>query len=115
MSSSPVAVSIDAAVREAEDLMIDAGVRHLPVMEDGQLVGVVSDRDLASGAGDLVRDVCSIDVYTVKPGAKLDAVLDEMAERRLGCAVVTKKGKVVGIFTAIDACRAFARYLRKRS
>ena len=115
MSTAPVSVSIDATLREAEDLMIDAGLRHLPVLASGELVGVVSDRDLASGVGESVRDVCSLDLYSVKRGAALDEVLDHMAERRLGCAIVTRKGKVVGIFTVTDACRAFAEYLRKRS
>jgi len=115
MSLAPLSVSIDATLREAEDLMIDAGLRHLPVLENGELIGVVSDRDLASGVGERVRDVCSLDVYSVKRGAALDEVLDAMAERRLGCAIVTRKGKVVGIFTATDACRTFAEYLRKRS
>ena len=115
MTRSPVSVSIDATLREAEDLMIDRGVRHLTVMEGDELVGVVSDRDLASGAGATVRDVCSLDVYSVKPKARLDEVLDEMAERRLGCTVVTKGGEAVGIFTATDACRCFAEHLRRQS
>jgi len=115
MTRSPASVSIDASLREAEDLMIDRGVRHLTVLEGDELVGVVSDRDLASGAGASVRDVCSLDVYSVKPRAPLDEVLDEMAERRIGCAVVTKGGEVVGIFTATDACRCFAKHLRRQS
>lgn len=113
MTRSPASVSIDATLREAEGLMIDRGVRHLTVMEGDALAGVVSDRDLASGAGASVRDVCSLDVYSVEPKARLDEVLDEMAGRRIGCTVVTKGGEVVGIFTATDACRCFAEHLRR--
>lgn len=113
MTPAPVSVSIEATLREAEDLMIDRGVRHLPVLEDGGLVGIVSDRDLASGTEGVVRDVCALDLYTVEPDAALDEVLEQMAERRLGCVVVTRGDEVAGIFTAIDACRCFAEQLRK--
>ena len=123
MTAAPLSVPIDATVRSAEDAMIDHDVRHLPVTEDGALVGIVSDRDIAftSNVSDSdladrlrVRDVCSLDVYAVAPEAPLDTVLAEMAERRLGSAVVTEAGKVAGVFTATDACRWFALLLRKR-
>jgi acetoin utilization protein AcuB len=113
MTPAPVSVSIEATLREAEDLMIDRGVRHLPVLENGTLVGVVSDRDLASGSEGVVRDVCALDLYTVEPDAGLDEVLEQMAERQLGCVVVTRGAEVAGIFTATDACRCFAEELRK--
>jgi CBS domain-containing protein len=122
MTTAPLSVAIDATVRAAEDLMIDHDVRHLPVTEEGALVGIISDRDIAftSNVSDSdladrlsVRDVCSLDVYAVAPDAALDTVLTEMAERRLGSAVVAEEGKISGVFTATDACRWFAALLRK--
>jgi acetoin utilization protein AcuB len=124
MTRSPLSVSIDASVRSAEDLMIDNDVRHLPVLEGEDLVGVVSDRDIAftSNVSDStladqlrVRDVCSLDVYAVAPEERLDVVLARMAERRLGSAVVTDGGRIAGVFTATDACRCFADWLRAAS
>jgi predicted transcriptional regulator len=121
MTRSPLAVSIDAAVRVAEDMMIDNEVRHLPVTDSEALVGMLSDRDIAFSSNvsesDLadrlrVRDVCSLDVYAVPPEEPLDAVLSEMARRHLGSAVVTEHGKIAGVFTVTDACRYFAEYLR---
>lgn len=124
MTPSPLTVGIDEPVRIAQDLMIDHEFRHLPVVDSGRLVGIVSDRDIAAVENDaaseelaerlLVRDVCSLECYTVAPGAPLDVVLTEMAERRIGSAVVVEDGKVAGLFTATDACRHFAEFLRAR-
>jgi predicted transcriptional regulator len=121
MTRSPLSVPIDATVRIAEDLMIDNEVRHLPVTDSEDLVGIVSDRDIAFSSNvpesDLadrlrVRDVCSLDVYAVPPDEPLDAVLSEMVRRHLGSVVVTEHGKIAGVFTVTDACRYFAEYLR---
>jgi CBS domain-containing protein len=121
MTRSPVSVPIDAMVSVAEDIMIDNEVRHLPVTDSEALVGIVSDRDIAFSSNvsesDLaerlrVRDVCSLDVYTVAPEEPLDAVLSEMARRHLGSVVITEHGKIAGVFTVTDACRYFAEYLR---
>ena len=124
MTPSPITVEIDAAVRAAQDLMVDHEIRHLPVVEAGRLVGVVSDRDIAAlendarGAGladrSRVREVCSLDHYSVPPEAPLDGVLREMSERRIGSVIVTDSDSVVGVFTATDACRVFAEHLRKQ-
>ena len=122
MTPAPIGISIEETVRVAEDLMIDRQVRHLPVLDGETLVGVISDRDLAfssnaaeSGLAErlTVRDVCSLDVYDVGPDEPLDAVLSEMADRRLGSVLVTKEGRLAGIFTATDACRCFAAHLRE--
>ena len=123
MTSSVLSVDINASVRVAEDIMSDHEVRHLPVTDAEMLVGVLSDRDIAfmsnAGATDLldrlrVRDVCSLDVYSVERDEPLDRVLGEMADRHIGSAIVTDGGKVVGVFTATDACRHFAEFLRSR-
>ncbi len=123
MTSFVISVEIDEPVRVAEDIMIDHEVRHLPVTDSGMLVGVLSDRDIAflSSAGEadmkqllLVRDVCSLDVYSVERDEPLDRVLSEMSERHIGSVIVTDGGKIAGVFTATDACRYFAEYLRSR-
>ena len=123
MTSFVLSVEIDESVRAAEDIMIDHEVRHLAVTDSEMLVGVLSDRDIAfmsnQGDSDLsdrlrVRDVCSLDVYTVERGEPLDRVLSEMADRHIGSAIVTDGGKIAGVFTATDACRHFAEFLRSR-
>jgi CBS domain-containing protein len=123
MTSSVLSVDIDAPVRVAEDIMTDHEVRHLAVTESELLVGVLSDRDIAfmSNAGEpelqdtlRVRDVCSLDVYSVERDEPLDRVAAEMAERHIGSVMVTDAGKVSGVFTATDACRCLAELLRER-
>jgi CBS domain-containing protein len=123
MTSFVLSVEIDELIRVAEDIMTDHEVRHLAVTDSEMLVGVVSDRDIAfvsnEGDADLrdrlrVRDVCSLDVYSVERDEPLDSVLSEMADRHIGSVIVTDAGKAAGVFTATDACRHFAEFLRSR-
>jgi CBS domain-containing protein len=123
MTSFVLSVEIDELVRVAEDIMTDHEVRHLAVTDSEMLVGVVSDRDIAflsnEGDADLrdrlrVRDVCSLDVYSVERDEPLDSVLSEMADRHIGSVIVTDAGKAAGVFTATDACKHFAEFLRSR-
>lgn len=124
MTPFPHSIDIDAPVAAAIDLMKDRRFRHLPVIERGNLRGVLTERDVRSALGrnigfhnaaDLrVRDLFHDDAYTVEADAPLDLVAATMAERHVGSALVTKHGKLVGMFTATDACRALARVLRER-
>jgi len=101
--------------------MAEKQIHHLPVMRAGCLASVISavevERALESrpgqGAGLKVGDVCSPEAYTVDVATPLDEVLDEMTQRRVDCALVVKEGRLVGIFTATDACRALAELLRE--
>jgi acetoin utilization protein AcuB len=91
--------------------MRENGVRHLPVLFGGKLVGVLSQRDLyfvETIAGvdtgiDVIADAMTADVFTVGPEETLREVVRTMAKHRYGSAVVVDHGKVVGIFTATDA------------
>ena len=47
MTADPVSAEADTGVREARDLMLDRGFRHLPVTERGRIVGIISIRDLS--------------------------------------------------------------------
>ena len=99
-------------------------IRHLPVISGGKLAGIVSDRDIKLYLGpDLdypqatetrVRDVYLANPYVVDLNEALDNVLVAMAERHIGSVLVTRDGKLAGLFTATDACRAFAEHLRRQ-
>jgi len=123
MTPFPYSVDLHASYEQASELMGHHNVRHLPVTEDHKVVGVITDRDLTSamdvhtragGTGDLsVRDLYIPDPYVVSVDEPLDNVLLTMAERHIGSAIVTKGGKLVGMFTTVDACRSFGKYLRE--
>jgi acetoin utilization protein AcuB len=106
----------------AHRVMREQHIRHLPVLHQGKLVGVVTDRDLR--LVETLRDVdptkvtvseaMTSDVYTVSPDTALDEVVGAMAKSKYGSAVVVDHGHVVGIFTTVDACSAFADLLSTR-
>ena len=54
------------------------------------------------------------DAYIVDLDTRLDEVLAHMAEHHLGSAIITREGKLVGVFTTTDACRHFAEHLREQ-
>ena len=121
MTPFPYSVDVEAPVSEAERFMREHKIRHLPVMAKGVLKGVVSDRDIKLMLGPdfaypnprelKVGNVMIEDCYIVDLATPLHAVLRHMAEHRLGSALVTRRGKLVGVFTSTDACRAFADHL----
>jgi acetoin utilization protein AcuB len=120
MTTAPIVIEPAEYLDQAERIMSRERVRHLPVVEGGRLVGLLSDRDLKLALGSqraeveelTVADVARPDPYRVEGGAALADVLDQMAERRLGSVVVCAGERVVGVFTATDACRLLARRLR---
>jgi CBS domain-containing protein len=123
MTPFPWAVEADAPLRLARERMVEHGIRHLPVARRGELVGVLTDRDLKRALDPslglppknelFVEDVMVHEAYVVETTVPLEQVLQEMADRHIGCALVTREGKLSGIFTSTDACRAFAAHLRR--
>jgi acetoin utilization protein AcuB len=118
MSVAPQTVTRDRTLGEAKALMIERGFRHLPVVDENAIVGVLSLREVelvmaASGPdGDMltVESAMTPEPYIVTPDAHLDEVAAEMASRRCGCAIVVDRTSVVGVFTTVDALRALARF-----
>ena len=117
MTPFPYWVDIESPVARARAMMQEHAIRHLPVMEGGNLVSVLGERELQHAAerseADLhVRDVCERGPYVVELFEPLDRVLYHMAEHSLDSVLVTKDGKLAGIFTVSDACRHFGKLLR---
>jgi acetoin utilization protein AcuB len=112
MTRHPHSIRIDEKLATAARMMAKLGVRHLPVLEGGTLVGVLSDRDLklAGKGGDQLKvsDVCIDEPYSVDVDTSLFVVAQTMADKRIGSTIVLEGGKLAGIFTAVDACRALA-------
>lgn len=122
MTTTPFAINSDATLAEAMDVMQDKHIRHLPVVKNGKVYGLISDRDLKSifsyaGANPKalkVGDICNDEPYLTKPDALINEVAQEMATRKVGSAVVLDNGKLVGIFTATDACQALSDICESR-
>ena len=120
MTPFPYAIPVDATLAEAGRMMAEHEVHHLPVIDgDHEIVGILSNLDLMAvtkgkrqGHGMRVSEVCTKDVYIVDLEEPIDNVVLTMAERHIGSAVITRHGKLAGIFTWVDACRCFGEVLR---
>lgn len=124
MTPFPYFVELEAPLGEARLIMLQHHVRHLPVVRGHDLVGIITDRDIKLllgpelGSPDpselTVEDAYVDDCYSVDLDTRLIDVLAEMARRHIGAAIITKAGRLAGIFTSEDACRAFAEHLAKQ-
>jgi len=123
MTTSPIAIEAKESMASATSLMEKQGIRHLPVVNKGELVGLISDRDIkmASAIEGVdpesvpVLDACQERVYQVDPNTLLSDVASTMAQKHYGSALVVSNGKLVGIFTTVDACRALHDVLKTRT
>ena len=124
MTTTPTTVSPKMPVLEARDLMAKGRFRHLLVVEDGSLMGVVTDRDirlnLPSQATSLsvwelnyllarlsVGTVMTKAVVMVEPTREAVEAARLMLEHKIGCLAVTDGDRLVGILTESDFLRAF--------
>ncbi len=115
-------VEVDQTLADVHRIMNGARVRHLPVVEDGVLVGLVSQRDLhlvetLAGVDPLevgVDEAMTREVLAVTPDTPLAWVVVEMLSRGRGSAVVAVQGQVAGIFTRSDALRVLRVLLEER-
>ena len=123
MTTLPLAVESSAKLSMAHQIMHDNKVRHLPIVDEGKLVGLLSMSDLhlietlkdVDPALVEVADAMTRDPYAVSSDEPLDTVAEIMAERKIGSAVVMDAGNIVGMFTTTDALRALAETLRTRT
>lgn len=125
MSAKPVVVSVTDSIRSVMRRLMEADVRHLPVVDEKVLVGIVSDRDLRSllepaldtpaGAkppGDPldqpISALMSSDVISLNPESDVDEAIDLMLEHRIGAIPVVEPdgARVVGIISYVDILRA---------
>jgi len=121
MTPFPHSIDVDAPLEDAHKLMREHRFRHLPVMSGAEIVGVLTDRDIKLVLGPDFgtpdeRELRVRDAYVERPcvvpaSTPVAKVARVMAQNRIGSAIVTKHGKLVGIFTVTDACRALAEII----
>ncbi len=127
MSAKVVSAPVGTPVQVAYELMRDGGFRHLPVLSTkGQLVGILSERDLR-GVGAVFKDANSgIDEFlvtepttvekimvanpiTVSPDASVSTAVKIIRDKRIGCLIVADGGEMVGILSYVDVLDAAER------
>jgi acetoin utilization protein AcuB len=124
MTREVVALSPRTTAAEALAACREGRVRHLPVLEGGRLVGIVSDRDLRSAApplGDPERaaalekielsEVMTSAVVTTHPDDPIEDAANTMREKRIGCLPVLEDGALVGILTSSDVMEALVQLI----
>jgi acetoin utilization protein AcuB len=121
MSRQPWTIERGATLATAHQVMRSHAIRHLPVMDAGKLVGIVSERDLhlietlpdADPDEVTVDDAMTETVYVARPSDEVAEVVDRMAAQKLGSVVVIQDRRVEGIFTSIDALHVLSHVLRR--
>jgi len=104
-------------------------IRHIPIIDDGELVGIVTDHDLKralpSPGSDQqtfehvvqttrLRQIMTRSPMTISPTAPLRDAVQILCEKKFGALPVVEKGKLVGIISGVDMLRAFLAFLDKQ-
>ena len=132
MTPDPLTVTLQASLADVWDLMREVDVRHLPVVEAGVLVGMVSDRDVArvdiarllkAEGAEAVREelatpvvrIMSTDVIAVGPDAEIGEVIDLLIDHKIGAVPVVDEDtrEVLGIISYVDVLRALQDLLEE--
>jgi len=118
----PITATEDMTIDQLRMLMDEYGIRHLPVVRDGAVVGVISERDvrLVSGLTSTEKlqvragDIMATPPVTVSASTPLDEVAYIMSDKKVGSVIVNDdSGKLLGVFTATDALNALIEIIRQ--
>ena len=126
MMGSPVTLGPEDTLDLANDVISLGRIRHIPVVDAGRLVGLLSERDLMGAAAShvfglkqksksallksvLIRDVMKKRVVTVAPETSIKDAAHLMADKKIGCLPVVSDGAIVGLVTTTDILRYVER------
>ena len=126
MMGSPVTLKPEDTLDLANDVISLGRIRHIPVVDAGRLVGLLSERDLMGAAAShvfglkqksksallksvLIRDVMKKRVVTVAPQTSIKDAAHLMADKKIGCVPVVINGAIVGLVTTTDILRYVER------
>jgi len=111
MTKDPVTVTGEDLLIQARLKMQKGGFRRLPVVSDGQLVGIITDRDMREHAGYLDRTevaaAMSKKPITVTPATTVEVAAQRLLKQKIGGLPVVEDGHLVGMITTSDILQAF--------
>jgi CBS domain-containing membrane protein len=122
MMGSPVTLKPDDTLDLANDIISLGRIRHIPVVENGKLIGIISERDLIGAAAGrifglkqkskaallksvLIKDIMKKRVVTMAPDTPIKDAAHLMADKKIGCVPVVESGALVGLVTTTDVLR----------
>lgn len=122
MMGSPVTLRPEDTLDLANDIISLGRIRHIPVLEDGRLIGILTERDLMGGAAPAIfgmkqkstsallktyqiKDFMKKKVITVGPDASIKDAARLMIRKKIGCLPVLSEGSLVGLVTTTDILR----------
>ena len=111
MTRQLVTIGPETSCEKAERLMEEHRVRHLPVVDAGRLIGMVTDRDARARGGDAVARIMTADPVTVTARMRVEHAARLMLEGHFGSLPVVDGGALVGIVTYTDLLHAFVRVI----
>jgi acetoin utilization protein AcuB len=129
MMSAPVTLCPEDTLEAANDLITLGRIRHIPILDNGRLVGILSQRQLLGPAatvmlgvkgktkkallkGFQIKDVMRFPVITTSANTTVKEAARLMAEKKVGCLPVVDEGALIGLITATDILRHVASELR---
>ena len=97
-------ITPDTTIEEAEKIMRENNIAGLPVVENGKLVGILTNRDIRFYSGEKIKvsELMTRDVITAEEGITLDEAIKIMHKHRIEKLPIVKNGKLVGLITAKD-------------
>jgi CBS domain-containing protein len=129
MTATPLTVKATESVGTADELMAENGIRQIPVVEDGELVGIVTDRDLRAYLSDAllasperhakalstpVQDIMTSEPLCLAPDDELEEAVEILIEQKFGAIPVVDEAEgLVGIVSYVDVLRCFLNRLRE--
>jgi CBS domain-containing protein len=125
MTQNPTTLDRNETLDLAESIMNLGRVRHMPVVEDGKVIGIISQRDLfrsalitALGFGRKttsaliktikIKEVMTSKVITISQDASIKEAARQMIDKKIGCLPVVEGDRLVGILTETDMLRHIA-------
>lgn len=118
-SPCPIVANVDTKIDQIIAMMNDHDFRHIPVMSQNRIAGIISQRDIINLMGKdydnglFASDIMTQNPYRVLESTPIEEVAFHMSENKIGCALVLDPNQeLVGIFTTTDALNALVEVVR---